>query len=65
MRMVSFEPVILFPNPLVFVKGKLSMSLTMLQELIRFLASIGMVVVGSLFVLGVIYTGFERVVLRS
>ena len=41
------------------------MSLTMLQELIRFLASIGMVVVGSLFVLGVIYTGFERVVLRS
>ena len=45
-------------------KGE-AMSLTMLQELIRFLASIGMVVVGSLFVLGVIYTGFERVVLRS
>lgn len=41
------------------------MSLAMFQELIRALASIGMVVVGLLFILGVIYTGFERVVLRS
>ena len=41
------------------------MPLIMFQELIRFLASIGMVVAGSLFILGVIYTGFERVVLRS